>query len=400
MLVIKHVVPYPPNQGTRVVTFELIRALRPEFDVTVLTRALDPEDDRAARDLEQWCERVVTVRPANRRSLLHRVAYRLWYSLVSLTTGRSMKSLYDCPGALVDAVRRLDPAAFDIVVVEYWQLYPLLDVIPREKTVLFTHDIDLLVNRARALMEKRLMRKLKLVRQWRTEQREEVRAYLAAPRILALTERDAHAARKLSRERADVRVLPFGVDADALAPPPGLERRREVLFMGALGAVFNRDALVYFAESIYPLLDGCDCDIAVVGGELPPEVAWLGRQQRVRVTGRVDDIRECLHRAGCIVVPLRFGGGLRIRIIEALMAGLPVVCSTVAIAGMDFEAGVHYLLADTPGETADAIRRVLDDPGLAASLSRAGRERAVERYGPGAPAATRTLFKSFLDNDL
>lgn len=396
VLLVKPIVPYPPDQGTKVVTFDLIRALHEEFDVTVLARELDASDARAARELESWCGRVVTVVPGNRRSIVHRVAYKAWYSLVSLVTRRSLKSLYDCPGSLVAAARRLArDENFDLVVLEYWQLYPLFDVFDPRRTVLFTHDIDLDVNRESALLEKRVWRKLTAVRRWMVERREEVAAYRCSTRILALTERDAAAARALSLGRAEVHVLPFGVDPDHFAPDGSVARRREVLFMGALGASFNRDALVFFARSVFPLLDDVDeLEVSIVGGALPPEAAALATDPRVRVVGRVDDVRPWLHRAACIVIPLRFGGGLRIRTIEAMMAGLPVVCSTVAMAGMDFEPERHYLLADDAAATAGAVQRILDDPASAAAMAERAREHALSRYGPGAGAATRALFHS------
>lgn len=395
LLIVKPIVPYPPDQGTKVVTFDLIRALEGAFDITVLAKVFDDGDVRSARELERWCSRVVTVAPPNKRSLLHRVAFKLWYLLVSVFGRRSLKSLYDCPGAFRRAAQSLAREDFDVVLIEYWQLSPVMEYFPAERVVLLTHDIDLLVNRASALLERRLWRKLAKVRRWMVEQREEVRAYQQARRILALTERDAHAARKLSRDRAWVEVLPFGLDPSRFEPPPDNVRRREVLFMGTLAAPFNRDALDYFVDSIYPLLDDVgDFELTIVGGELPPRHARLARDPRVDVVGRVPDVRPYLHRAACILIPLRFGGGLRIRTLESMMAGLPVICTSVAIAGMDFEAGRHFLLADTPAEFAFQTKRMVNEPAEAAQVAAGARERAVALYGAASQAErSRELFE-------
>lgn len=384
VLIVKPVVPYPPNQGTRVVSFELIRALSEAFDVTVVTRTLSDEDELSARELEQWCERVEDVPAPNRKSVLHRVGYKLWYSIVSLVTRRSMKSLYDCPGALVRRVRNVVARTqFDLVIVEYWQLYPLLDILPADKTVLLTHDIDLLVARKRALLERRLFKKLSTVRRWLAEQREEVKTYQRVQRVLALTERDAEAVRKLSKGRAHVDVLPFGLDVDGYAAPDVKRSPKEVLFMGALSAGFNIDALEFFVQQIVPHLDAPDIRFTVVGGELPPTVAHFARDSRVDVTGRVDDITTCLARATCLVVPLRYGGGLRIRILEAMMAGTPVVSTAVGIAGMDFVPGRDFLLADESAAFAAHVVRLLEDTELAGNLSVNAAKRVRERYAAG-----------------
>lgn len=399
ILLVKPVLPYPPNQGTKVVSFDLIRALSARHEVTVLARVLDSEEREQARDLEAHCARVVTVFPGNRKSFAHRVAYKIWYLAKSLFARRSMKSLYDCPGAFIAAARELARERFDLVIVEYWQLYPMLDVFPREALVLLTHDVDLLVNRRVALLERRLYRKLRAVRRWLIEQREEVRAYQRSPRIWVLTERDGLAVRKLAGEGTPVDVLPFGIDP---APAPGgsaTRAGREVLFLGAMGAGFNQDAVSYFFHKIYPHIAGLEgLRVTVAGGELPRDVAGFASAPGVNVVGRVDDTGPLLARASCMVVPLRFGGGLRIRILEAMMAGLPVVCSSVAIAGMDFEPDRHFLLADEPGEIAGQILRLLSDAELRDAIATAAHARVAALYSRETQAErTRRLVESIVN---
>ena len=393
ILIVKPILPYPPDQGTRVVSFDLIQSLQREFDVTVLARLLDPSEEVQARELEKHCSRVVGVSAPNRRSILHRAAYKVWYTLVSLTRRRSMKRLYECPGVFVEAARRLAGEDFDCVVLEYWQMFPLLGVFPPGKTVLLTHDIEMRVNRQNALMERNLFRKLAKVRRWLLEQREELEAYKTARRVLALTARDAAAVRKLRGEASagsgdgtaempgGVGVLPVGFDTTSYQR---LEKGRDphdVLFMGELRASFNQDALDYFVRRIVPHLDDAgDIRITVVGGELPPHLEYFARDPRVEVTGRVPDVRPYLARTSCLVVPLRFGGGLRIRILEAMMAGAPVVCTPVAIAGMEFEPERDFLLANNPVELAGQIKRLLADPALVETLSRNAAAAVAQRY--------------------
>jgi glycosyltransferase involved in cell wall biosynthesis len=398
ILLVKPLMPYPPDQGTRVVSFELIRTLERQFDVTVLTRLLDRSEEQNAEELRGHCFNVVTVFAPNRRSVFHRAAYKLWYSIVSVARRRSMKSLYDCPGAFVQAARRLAEEPFDCVILEYWQLFPLLKVFPGEKTVLLTHEVEMLVSRQNALLERRLFRKLAKVRRWMLEQREEVAAYKSARRVLALTGRDAAAVRRIRGgekvdatevERLDdgvmrdgVGVLPVGLDTGRREDAAGAGKRddRELLFMGELRASFNQDALDFFVRRIFPHLDDVDnLKVTVVGGELPAHLSYVGKDPRVEVTGRVPDVRPYLERAGCLVVPLRFGGGLRIRILEAMLAGTPIVCTAVAIAGMPFRPGTDYLAGEGPLEIAAQIKRIMAEPDLGRELAR-NAAAAVERH--------------------
>jgi polysaccharide biosynthesis protein PslH len=399
VLLVKPVLPYPPDQGTRVVSTAIIEALAGSYDVTVLARVLDASEAAHVHELEKKCARVVTVFPRNRRSRAARIAYRIAYSARSIVAGRSMKSLYDCPGAFIRAARILAREHFDLVILEYWQLYPLLDVFAGKTTVLLTHDIDLVVNAQRAMLEESLFAKAAALRRWRTERREETRAYRRAKHIWTLTERDSAAARSLSGGTADVGVLPFGLREAQFAPQVGARDSREVLFMGAMSASFNRDALSYFARDIHPLLADIDgIQFTVVGGALPPSLAFFGALRHVEVTGHAPDVSPFLARCACLVVPLRYGGGLRIRIIEALAAGIPVIASPVAVAGMALEPGRHLLVASTPAEYRVHLDRLFSDRALAERLATTAQAHVRSTYGPearssGIRAAVEALIR-------
>ncbi|UCG53486.1 MAG: glycosyltransferase [Candidatus Latescibacterota bacterium] len=381
VLLIKPILPYPPNQGTRVASFNLIKALQPHFDVTVLARITSRDQTAHARELERWCSRVVTVMAPNKKSLFHRAAYKLFYQLKTVLFRTSLKTLYDCPGAFLRAAERLSNEPFDLVIVEYWQLQEMMKFFPADKCVLLTHDIDMLVNRQISLLERNLVKKIRAVRRWLLEQKEEVRAYRDSRRVWTLTERDKAAVRRICGDGCEVDVLPVGVDIDFFSPSGMKRNRGEVLFLGHLAASFNRDALDFFIRKIHPRIDDHrELSITIVGGFLPKELEFFAFQRDVEVVGTVEDVRPYLHRASCLVIPLRFGGGLRIRILEAMSAGLPVVCSPVAIAGMPFEPGTEYLVAETPDEFGREIRRILSDEELSGTIATAARAKVRKEY--------------------
>jgi glycosyltransferase involved in cell wall biosynthesis len=373
ILLIKPILPYPPDQGTKVLSFSVIRALQPNFAVTILARILDPGEEARAAELAAFCERVVTVPAPNRRSLFHRVFFRIFYYLKSALLRRSKKMLYDCPGVFLGKARELAREDFDLIIIEYWQLQRMASLFPRDKVVLLTHDVDMLVNRQSTLLERNLIRKVQQLRNWLLEQKEEIRAYRSFRRILALTERDRDMVRKIAGSQAQVEVLPFGLETADGEGTAGERNKREVLF---------RDALDFFIRFIYPHIDSIEgLSFTIVGGVLPPELAYFEKIADVNVVGRVEDVRPYLAGATCLIVPLRFGGGLRIRILEAMLAGLPIVCSSVAIAGMPFTPDEDYLLAEEPEEYGAQIERLVEDPQLAARLAENAGKKVRELYG-------------------
>jgi hypothetical protein len=154
-------------------------------------------------------------------------------------------------------------------------------------------------------------------------------------------------------------VLPFGLAEDAFVDPATLRPSREVLLVGAMQSAFNRDAIHHFVRDIHPALASiAGVRFTVVGGALPPEVAAFARQPGVEIAGHASDLRPFLARASCLLVPLRFAGGIRIRILYAMAAGLPVVSSPAAIEGMGFEAGREVLVASAPAECRSPHRAV------------------------------------------
>jgi glycosyltransferase involved in cell wall biosynthesis len=400
ILLIKPVLPYPPDQGTKVVSFGLIQALKRDFEVTVLARLLAAKEGVFAGELERHCSRVITILAPNMKSIFHRLFFSMYYKLKSVLLKQSLKSLYDCPGIFLKAALKLSKEPFDLIIIEYWQLFQLARFFPSDKVVLLTHDIDLLINKEITLLERQLFRKIAAVRRWLLERDEELRAYRSSKNTLTLTERDKEAVSRVSSKSCIVKVLPYGVDIEYFSPP-GIERNpREILFLGAMSAVFNQDALAFFITKIYPLLDNLgEFSITVVGGVLPKELAYFSLNREVEVIGKVRDIRPYLHRAACMIVPLRFGGGLRIRILEAMAAGLPVVCTDVAMAGLPFEAPRDYLAANTPEEFSLQLEKLLNQPELGRSMAENAMNVMMEKFSKNKQEErARALFHSLIDN--
>lgn len=381
ILLISPVVPYPPRERSRAAILGLLKALKDEFDVTILVCVGSENERRCAGALEEWCSRVVAVMAPERRSGFHRVYYRIFYQLKSMILRRSLGRTYYCPGTLVRAARRMSRLEFDLVVVAYWQLSELASVMRKSKSLLITFDIDLLVNRQVSLLERNLVKKIQAIRKWLAEQKEELAAYRNAGHVWTLTERDRDAVKTICRNNDAAEVMPFGLDIDFYAPSGMNRNQGEVLFLGDLRAALNRDALEYFAQKIYPHIDDVEgLSITIVGGHLPKELQYFALFPEVEVVADVSDVRPYLHRASCLILPLRFGGGLRLRVLEAMAAGLPVVCSDVAVMAMPFKSGEELLRADKPEDYAAAIRRLLSDGDVADRIATAAGRRVRELF--------------------
>jgi glycosyltransferase involved in cell wall biosynthesis len=326
--------------------------------------------------LGDLCECVKSVRlplsRADRRSrVLHSTMRRRAFQL-DYFFSREGAELVD------DWVRR---EHFDVIVPCQLYMWPY---VPEDRRSIVVFDsVNVEVRRLGALIKSgwnlsAVIARLQLA-PTRELEREVVRT---VERVLAVSDIEADAFREFGAAR--VEVVANGVDASVgarAAQPVGAE----VLFVGSLNYSANIDAVHRLIEKIAPRLKSPNVSITVVGADPPAEVHRLAASAAVpvEVTGFVDSTASYFARARVLAVPLRFGAGTRLKILEALAAGLPVVTTTLGCEGLGIRNGVEALVEDDPARFAAAIDKLVSDTALCEALASAGRELVDERYDWG-----------------
>ena len=153
------------------------------------------------------------------------------------------------------------------------------------------------------------------------------------------------------------------------------------MFFGAINYFPNHDGVVYFIDEILPIIRAARPKVRfqVLGPGANSEV--LARAgDSVEILGMVDDVGPFIERAAAVVVPLRLGGGTRLKVVEAMAKAKPIISTRLGAEGIDVVDGTHLLLADEPREFAAAVERVLSDRALADQLGAGARRLAEERY--------------------
>jgi glycosyltransferase involved in cell wall biosynthesis len=156
--------------------------------------------------------------------------------------------------------------------------------------------------------------------------------------------------------QARIEVVGNGVDVDYFRADPNQdEDRRDLVFMGRMDYHANIDAALFFARKVWPLIRARrpDLRLVVVGAQPANEVLALREPESVTVTGTVEDVRPYYRSALASVVPLRVGGGTRLKVLEAMAAGVPVISTTLGAEGLNVTAGKDILIADSPEAIAD-----------------------------------------------
>lgn len=201
---------------------------------------------------------------------------------------------------------------------------------------------------------------------------------------------------------ARIEVIPNGVDVEYYSEGSGRgerDDRNAVLFVGSMDYGPNIEGAVLLVREVWPVLRARHphLRLLLVGSRPAPEVRSLAQVPGVTVTGTVEDVRSYYREASAAVVPLRVGGGTRLKIMEAMACGVPVVSTTLGAEGLGVEHGRDLLIADTAAEMAAAVASLVNDAALAGSLAEAGRALVRERYDwPISGARLRSLYGEIL----
>ncbi len=218
-----------------------------------------------------------------------------------------------------------------------------------------------------------------------------------AQAVVVFTPRDREMIASLSPE-SRIACIPPGAELPAQPLDPLGKEPASLLFFGSFSHPPNRDAAERLVDHIFPrvLQAEPEARLAIIGAQ-PPEDLRAAASGRVTVAGFVRDLRPYLDQASLVVVPLRLGGGLRVKVIDTLAAGKALVASSLAVAGLDLEDGRDYLQAETDEAFARAILALLRDPGKRADIARNGRRWACEHAGwEKSIEAYERLYRSLL----
>lgn len=382
VLVVSGYLPYPPTWGAGMRVYQLVRELAVRHEVTLLCQRA-PDQSADAGDLAEVCAevRVVTRRPVTGLRRRARQAGSLASArpfLAAAAVGRELQAaLDDCLAARTYDLVQLESSALGLL--------RLPDGIP---VVIDEHNVESEVLLRAGAQERSVLRRAFNRVEAAKTQHLELQTWRRSAGCAVPAERDLIAVRSRA-PHLQVAVVPNAVDADVFRPQEGPDAvsGASLLFVGLLHYRPNVDAVRRLVLQMLPELRRRrpDVRLTVVGAGPEAELEWL-RRHGVIATGLVPDVRVPMADADCVVVPIAFGGGTRLKVLEALAMARPVVSTTVGAEGIDVRHEQHLLLADDDQVFVDQVCRVLENPDLARRLGRAGRERVVDAYSWGAAA--------------
>jgi polysaccharide biosynthesis protein PslH len=370
ILLLTQVLPYPPDSGPKVKTWNVIKYLAANHEVT-LASFVRGDQSEEVKSLRKVCKAVHTV-PIERRPWED-----IFYMGLSFMTGkpflmvrddrREMRNLID------DLVKK---NRFDVVHADQLNMAQYALRVPAPCRALDAHNALWLLYRRLWETMSPGPKKWLLGRDWRLLKHYEGEMLRRFDTVLAVSEEDRAALQEAAGEPIKINIIPITVDTDEFVPVVRDPSAGRLLHIGTMYWPPNVDGVIWFIKEVLPLIHAKrpEVEFDVVGARPPQELLdQAAKSREVNVTGYVEDPTPYLRKAGAMVVPLRAGGGMRVKILNALAQGLPVVTTSIGCEGIDVEHGHQVMIADEPEDFAQAALRLLDDRVYANGLGKNGR---------------------------
>lgn len=381
---------WPANSGGRLRSFHIISALSDRHSVSVLTTHGQGESGEALKAQLPLCTSVLSVphaAPKQGTAGFVLALLRSWLSLLPVDLFK-----HRVPELLGEVKRALDSGNYDLCVADFLTAMPN---VPDGKVpvVFFAHNVEYMIWRRLRDEETNPLRRMLLEIEWRKMRYYESQACERAALTLAVSEDDrrqffddshSHGAASHSR----ITSIPTGVDTRYFQPMSRCHgtdrdyRAHKLVFTGSMDWHPNEDAMLYFLRDVLPRIREVipDVTLSIVGRNPGPRIRLCAEAAGVQVTGTVADIRPFVEQADVYIVPLRIGGGTRLKIFEALAMGKPVVSTTIGAEGLPLVEGKHILRADDPARFASAVISLLDDRARCKRLGAAGRQLVEDNF--------------------
>lgn len=275
---------------------------------------------------------------------------------------------------------------YDLVIAEFSEMGQYLyknPYLPAIHKVISCHRcITASYEKYTMIAEVRFRLYLKSLLQLRGLQKYEFNMYRSADRILVLTPQDRFTMQYYAQDLG-VSVAPAGVDIQYLETLPPAKKEPIILMTGFMGDPANEDGALWFCKHIWPKLCDRNPEIKfyIVGAGPGPRIRRQAeKDERITVTGLVDDLRPYRNMARVFVSPVRLGSGMRTKVLEAMAGGLPVVSTSLGMAGLEAQTGINCLVADTPQLFAQSVEWLLTDSEMARKLIENGKELVKSRH--------------------
>ncbi len=370
--------PYPPDNGARLRVYNLLKQFSSRHQVTLAVFSREARDVYYLDSLKPYCREVYLL-PGR---VFHRSSLKAWMGFLS-SKPRAVVDAYD-PKAAARIQRIASNGRFDAAVA--FEVGAAVDVAPYVVAIkgipAVLEDLELAVLKEQSTIQRSAWGRLRYGMTWWKMRRFTAQILRRFDVCTVASVQEQANLLEIVPNYQGVEIIPNGIDVKLYEGNYGLPEPDTLIFTGALTYEANFDAMRFFLGEVFPLLKTRrpSLKLRITGSTEGVPVDRLPLTADVTFTGYADDIRPLVARSQVCVAPMRIGGGTRLKILEAMALGVPVVSTSKGAEGLEVVPGQDLLIADEPAEFAEAVVNLLEDHSLRQTLSRKGRELVRGKY--------------------
>ena len=366
--------PYPPDNGSRIRVFNLIQQLSRQHEITLLSFAQEPVSPARLAEMEPYCHSV------------HTVPYQQFNSgrlkaLIGLFSTRPRSQVDTYSREMHDLVKGAGSNnSFDVVIASQRDCAPYAILLKRTPRVF--EEVELATIHEQFIRQHSLISRIRYGLTWWKYARYMSGLLSTFDGCTVVSEQEQELILSITPDSQPPIIVPNGVDLTINTGNFGAIQPDTLIYSGALTYDANFDAMEFFLRDIFPLVktQRPGVRMRITGGYNGVPVERLPLGDGVELTGYLNDIQSAVAQSCVCVVPLRMGGGTRLKILEAMALGTPVVSTSKGADGLEITHGQDILIANDPGDFAQTLVQLLGDENLRAKLSANGRRLVEEKY--------------------
>jgi len=385
ILWISHFVPYPPKGGCFQRSYNLIKEVSRNNNIYLIalrhkdkTTHPEAETNKAKSELEKLCKKVIILDISSFSGLnYYYMALKSIFNINPLTVNLFISK--DIGNIIVKLVHdiKIDVAHYDTISLCEYMHHS--GSVPK---ILNHHGVESFMIRRRVNNEPNLMKKLYLLLESYKLRKYEERNCHKFYMNLTVSEEDKLMLKKIS-PRSRFEVVENGVDVDYFKQKDDHDNTNRLIFAGRMDQYSNVDAIMQFCRNVWPLVKEKfpKMRFSIIGNNPPQKLLDMAKSdERIEVLGYVDDVRPYFAGATISICPIRDGGGTRLKILDAMAMGMPIISTTIGCEGIDVSPGINVFIANTPEEYVQSIGKLINDDMLRKSLSNCARITVEKKY--------------------
>ena len=380
ILIISNAMPYPTDTGEKIRVFNIIKHISQAHEVSLITQIMKQHEKQFIPELKKYCSRVDTVLLRKHSNLEHMPGVIRY-----LISGEPLDNKFVFVDEMAEKIQKLTYSeSFDIVQIEHSIMAPYIKAISmanNSKKVLTFHNIASVQYRRIFKIEKAISKKMRSFINWIQMKKWEAKFAMNFDLCVTMSDNEKQILQS-ENPKLNIAVIPNGVDVKNLQPLPVNFKTNNLLYVGKMDYQPNLDAVLYFVNKIFSLIKMQikDAKFFIVGSNPTKEIKQLGKDNDVIVTGYVNNIQPFYEQCAVSVVPLRAGGGTRLKILESMAFGRPVISTSIGCEGLDVCNNENIIISDKPEEFARKTIELLQNKDFREKISKNARNLVEHNY--------------------